>query len=86
MMFLPLTQKQKRERYAPNPIGCSWVKVKGATPPLCSACSGTEADLAEAITRSCRLLRQSGGTGVDMAALIGEAALRRWRRRQMEAA
>jgi hypothetical protein len=84
MEFLPLTAKQKRERYAPHPIGCSWVKVEGSTPPLCSACSGTEADMAEAIARGCRMLQQHTTAGIDMAVTIGKAALARRKRRQAE--
>lgn len=83
-VLLPLTAKQKLERYAPNVIGCSWVKVEGATPPLCSACSGTEADMAEAITRGCRMLLQHSTAGIDMAVTIGKAALARRKRRQAE--
>lgn len=78
------TAKQKRERYAPSVIGCSWVKVEGATPPLCSACAGTESDMAEAITRGCRMLGHSGGLAVGMAIKIGKAALARRKRRQQE--
>lgn len=65
-------------------VACSWVKVEGATPPLCSACSGTEADMAEAITRGCRMLEQSGGLGVGMAVKIGKAALARRKRRRVQ--
>ena len=84
MEFLPLTVKQKQGRYAPHPIGCHWVKVEGATPPLCSACSGTEADMAEAITRGCRMLTLHSTAGINMAVTIGKAALVRRKRRQQE--
>lgn len=62
-------------------FSCSWVKVEGATPPLCSACSGTEADMAEAIARGCRMLEQHSTAGIDMAVVIGKAALARRKRR-----
>lgn len=82
LVLVPLTPKQKRERYAPNVIGCSWVKVEGSTPPLCSACAGTEADMAEAIARGCKMLQQHSTAGVDMALTIGKAALARRKKRQ----
>ena len=82
MVMVPLTAKQTRERYAPNVIGCSWVKVEGATPPLCSACSGTEADMAEAIMRGVRMLSLHSTAGIDMAVKIGNAALARRKKRQ----
>jgi hypothetical protein len=65
-----------------TPLTCSWVKVEGATPPLCSACAGTEADMAEAITRGIRMLAQHSTAGIDMAAKIGKAALARRKKRQ----
>jgi hypothetical protein len=68
----------------PRLLTCSWVKVEGATPPLCSACSGTEADMAEAIARGCRMLQQHTTAGIDMAVTIGKAALARRKRRQAE--
>lgn len=58
-------------------ITCSWVKPEANTPPLCSACAGTEADMAEAIARGCRLLEQCSTAGIDMAVIIGKAALAR---------
>lgn len=67
-----------------GPVGCHWVKVEGSTPPLCSACSGTEADMAEAIARGCRMLQQHTTAGIDMAVTIGKAALTRRKRRQAE--
>ena len=82
MMFLPLTPKQKRERYAPHPIGCSWVRTEACTPPLCSACAGTETDMVEAIGRGCRLLEQSSNAGIHLAIVIGKAALARRKKRQ----
>ncbi len=36
--------------------GCSWVKVEKGSPPLCSACDGTAADMAEVLKRVDRLL------------------------------
>lgn len=36
--------------------GCSWVKVETGSPPLCSACSGTAADLSETLKRADTLL------------------------------
>jgi hypothetical protein len=68
----------------PRTYACSWVKVEGATPPLCSACSGTEADMAEAIARGCRMLTLHSTSGIGMAVKIGKAALARRRRRQAE--
>lgn len=68
----------------PKTIACSWVKVEGSTPPLCSACAGTEADMAEAIARGCRMLQQHSTAGVDMAVTIGKAALARRKKRQKE--
>lgn len=68
----------------PRLLTCSWVKVEGATPPLCSACSGTEADMAEAITRGVRMLQQHTSLGINMAVTIGKAALARRKRRQAE--
>lgn len=64
-----------------GPVGCHWVKVEGSTEPLCSACSGTEADMAEAIKRGCRMLQQHSTAGIDMAVTIGKAALARRSRR-----
>jgi hypothetical protein len=66
----------------PVTLCCWWVKVEGATPPLCSACAGTDADMAEAIARGCRLLEQCSTAGIDMAVVIGKAALARRKRRQ----
>lgn len=63
-------------------IGCSWVKTEASTPPLCSACSGTPQDLAEAMVRGRRMLKQSGGLGVGLLIKINEAALARYRARQ----
>lgn len=76
----PLMPKgRKRFRTA---VPCSWVKVEGATPPLCSACSGTPADLAEAMVRSRRMLVNSGSTALDFVVGINAAALARYRKRQ----
>lgn len=59
--------------------GCSWVVVEKSSPPLCSACSGTVGDLAEAIRRSTRTLNAGGlrANVIDAAYAIGRAALRR---------
>ena len=64
-----------------GPVGCQWVTVEGATEPLCSACSGTEADLAEAIGRLVRMLKQHGPAGVEFSMVIGKAAIARRSRR-----
>lgn len=82
MAPLVLTAKQKRERVSPmGIIGCSWVPVEGATEPLCSACAGTDADMAEAIQRGCRHLQRHSTAGIDFAVTIGKAALARRRAR-----
>lgn len=79
MVTRQLTAKQKRERWSPSAlVACSWVKTEGATPPLCSACSGTAADMAEAIDRGCRMLQQHSMAGIDMAVKIGKAARKRY--------
>lgn len=59
--------------------GCSWVKVEASSPPLCSACSGTAGDMAEAIKRSVKLLTAAGNPRrkIDHADAIGRAAIRR---------
>lgn len=62
--------------------GCSWVKIEANTPPLCSACSGTPQDLAEAHTRAARALEMYGGGAVEIVILICKAALVRYRKRQ----
>lgn len=62
-------------------IGCSWVKVEGSTEPLCSACSGTAADMVEAIGRGCRMLQHHTTAGINMAVTIGKAARARYRAR-----
>src|SRR6185369_10499185 len=60
--------------------GCSWVKVEKESPPLCSACDGRPADMAEAITRSLSIQRKYGAdnTGLEVAVIL-RAALRRLR-------
>ncbi len=62
-------------------IACSWVKVEGATEPLCSACSGTISDLAEAVARGQRHLKQHGLDGFPFLLKINDAALKRYRAR-----
>lgn len=59
-------------------IGCSWVKVEGATPPLCSACSGTEADIVEALGRIQRYIKQHGTASTDLVLTTVKAARARW--------
>jgi hypothetical protein len=62
-------------------VSCSWVKVEGASPPLCSACSGTVSDLAEALARGRRHLKQHGLDGFPFLLKINDAALTRYRAR-----
>ena len=66
-----------------TPLTCSWVKVEGATEPLCAACSGTEGDLAEAIGRCRRHIERYGQAEVGraFAVKICKAALSRRGRR-----
>lgn len=61
--------------------GCSWVSVEQRSRPLCSACAGTEKDLAEALRRIDRLARiaKGGFEVVYEAARIARAALVRRR-------
>jgi hypothetical protein len=62
--------------------GCSWVKVESGSPPLCSACSGTAADLSETLKRADALLGKFSFT-VDPRHTVGclrsmaRAAMRR---------
>jgi hypothetical protein len=62
--------------------GCSWVKVEPGSPPLCSACSGTAADLSEILKRADALLGKFSFT-VDPRHTVGvlrsmaRAAMRR---------
>jgi hypothetical protein len=65
----------------PRLLTCSWVKVEGNTEPLCSACSGTAADMQEALGRGCRMLQQHSNAGIDFALVIGNAARARYRAR-----
>lgn len=65
-------------------IGCSWVPTEGATEPLCSACSGTEADAIEVLNRLQRHLKQHGAGGTELAGTMVSAALTRWRKRQRQ--
>lgn len=76
------TPTQKRQRWAPQLVACSWVKVEGATPPLCSACAGTVGDLAEAMVRGRRMLKQHGEAGMAFVLKVNKAALDRYRKRQ----
>lgn len=84
---LPLTERiAKAVRMPatrmPRILTCSWVRPEANTPPLCSACSGTEDDMAEAIARGCRMLQHHSTAGIDMAVTIGKAALARRKKRQ----
>lgn len=82
MQKIELTPAQKRDRWSPMAtIACSWVKVEGATLPLCSACSGTAADMQEALGRGCRMLQQHSDKGIAFALVIGNAARARYRAR-----
>lgn len=73
----------KRPRsWQPGTVTCSWVRTEANTPPLCSACSGTDADMAEAIARGVRLLEMCSDRGIDMAVTIGKAALARRKKLQ----
>lgn len=64
----------------PLGIPCHWVQTKGADEgPLCSACSGTAEDLAEAIRRAMRFARSGGQL---RAAAIQRAALARYEDRK----
>jgi hypothetical protein len=62
--------------------GCAWVKVEKGSPPLCSACSGTTADLSETLKRADALLGKFSFT-VDPRHTVGvlrsmaRAAMRR---------
>lgn len=57
--------------------GCSWVRVETGSPPLCSACSGTAADMVEAIKRGMSILIVTSVQAAEQAVAIGRAALRR---------
>jgi hypothetical protein len=61
--------------------GCSWVRVEKNSPPLCSACSGTAADMAEAIKRGMSTLIVTSVQAAEQAVAIGRAALRRQKAR-----
>ena len=65
-------------------VYCSWVIVEGATEPLCSACSGTEADAIEVLNRLQRFLKQHGEDGVAFAGTMVSEALARWKRRRRQ--
>lgn len=62
--------------------GCAWVRVEVGSLPLCSACSGTAADMVEAIKRGCDWLRQSGELAISTAIRIGTAARSRRKARE----
>lgn len=62
--------------------GCSWVRVEKNSPPLCSACSGTAADMAEAIKRGMSVLIVTSVQAAEQAVTIGRAALRRRKARE----
>jgi hypothetical protein len=61
--------------------GCSWVKVEKDSPPLCSACSGTAADLSETLKRADALLGKFSFMvprhTVDVLRSVVRAAMRR---------
>lgn len=62
-------------------IACSWADREALSPKLCSACFGTEGDMAEAIERGCKFLRDSA-RNAGKAAEIGMAALSRRNKRK----
>lgn len=75
----------KRPRsWQPGMVTCSWVPTEGATEPLCSACSGTEADAIEVLNRLQRRLKLHGGAGAAFDGVMVSAALTRWRKRQRQ--
>jgi len=68
----------------PGMVACSWVRTEGATEPLCSDCSGTEADAIEVLNRLQHHLKQHGAGGTEFAGVMVAAALTRWRKRQRQ--
>lgn len=69
-----------------NAHPCSWAKTEPGSPPLCTACAGTDADMAEALKRGTKLLATLVSAHIRSAIDIGEAALsRRASRRRREA-
>lgn len=66
----------------PRTIACSWVNVETGSKPLCSACMGTAADMAEAFKRQLRIINAEGPPRrrLDKAFAIGQAALLRYRK------
>lgn len=58
--------------------GCNWVRTEKGSPPLCSACSGTAADMAEAVKRGTTLLLKPSMKAAEEAVAIGRAARRRY--------
>lgn len=66
-------------------IGCSWYEtgIDEGKHWLCTACAGTEADMAEVIDRGLKLLLKSSSVASAGAAVaMGQAALERRRKRQ----
>lgn len=66
---------------------CSWVKTASVDPkPLCSACSGTAPDLAEAMGRVQKLLdkKPADRRAMNDAWFINRHALARYRKRKKE--
>jgi hypothetical protein len=51
------------------------VKVEKGSQPLCSACTGTDGDMNEAMTRISKLIE----INAELAPSIARAALRRWK-------
>lgn len=71
--------------------GCSWVKVEKGSPPLCSACCGTAADLSETLQRADALLRKFSFTvdprhTISILRSMARAAMRRSAARMRAAA
>lgn len=84
---VPLTVRIAKAVRMPVPltgVACSWVKtdVRDVPRPLCSACSGTEADMVNSIERGVAILRGLTGPHIANAVLIGEAALARKKARE----
>lgn len=62
---------------------CSWVKTSGAdSGPLCSACSGTAADLVEAASRAHSLLGFGTNSPTRARAVLAAAIIRYQKRKK----
>lgn len=72
--------------YPMPPLCCSWVTVVDEAQPLCSACAGTAADLAEAVGRVQKLLDKRPGDrrAMNEAWFVNRHALARYRKRKKE--